>query len=156
MPSRREQITMSPQEVRAYLEAQRRIVLVTIGADGMPHAVPMNYGLDDAGRVLLTAFAKSQKVRNLERDPRATLLVESGATYGELKAVMLQCRVELVRDPDRMAGLMARLRADDMMATSISGPMEGQVRASLAKRVVMICTPQRTISWDHGLLGTFY
>ena len=57
MPSRREQIAMTPEEVRAYLEGQRRIVLVTIGADGMPHAVPMNYGLDDAGRVLITAFA---------------------------------------------------------------------------------------------------
>ena len=156
MPSRREQIAMTPDEVRAYLEGQRRIVLVTIGADGMPHAVPMNYGLDDAGRVLITAFAKSQKVRNLERDPRATLLVESGTAYGELKAVMLQCAVELVRDVDRMAELMRRVRADEGMAASISGAMSEQVRASLVKRAVLVCTPFRTVSWDHARLGAFY
>ncbi|MEJ5976869.1 pyridoxamine 5'-phosphate oxidase family protein [Novosphingobium sp. PS1R-30] len=156
MPSRRDLIRMTPEEVRSYLSGQRRIVLVTIGPDGMPHPLPMNYGLDDEGRVLITSFRKSQKVKNLERDPRATLLVESGEAYAELKAVVLHCDVELVTDPDAIANLMRNLRADAAMAESLSAGMSAQVRASLAKRVVLRCTPFRTVSWDHAKLDGFY
>ena len=156
MPSRRERIRMTPEEVRSYLSGQRRIVLVTIGPDGMPHPLPMNYGLDAEGRVLITSFAKSQKVKNLERDPRASLLVECGDAYAELKAVMLHCDVELVTDSDAVGALMRQVRADSAMADSLSAGMSAQVRASLAKRVVLRCTPFRTVSWDHGKLDGFY
>jgi PPOX class probable F420-dependent enzyme len=156
MPSRRDLIRMTPDEVRAYLTGQRRIILVTIGADGMPHAVPMNYGLDDDGRILITSFRKSQKVRNLERDPRATLLVESGETYADLKSVMTYCDAEIVGDAESVAAGMARINADELLAGSLSAEMGDQVRASIAKRVLLRFTPFRTVSWDHGKLGDFY
>jgi PPOX class probable F420-dependent enzyme len=156
MPSRRDLIRMTPEEVRAYLAAQRRIILVTIGPEGLPHPVPMNYGLDEAGRVLITSFRKSQKVRNLERDPRATLLVESGETYADLKSVMAYCDVEIVSDPEAIAAGMARINADEQLAGSLSAEMGDQVRASMAKRVLLRLTPFRVISWDHGKLGDFY
>jgi PPOX class probable F420-dependent enzyme len=156
MPSRRDLIRMTPEEVRAYLLSQRRIVLVTNGPDGMPHPVPMNYGLDDEGRILITSFRKAQKVTNLERDPRATLLVESGETYAELRSVIAYADAEIVTDPDEIAAGMARINADVQLAGSISGAMSDQVRASIAKRVLLRFTPFRTVSWDHGKLGTFY
>lgn len=156
MPSRRDLIRMTDAEVRAYLEGQRRIVLVTIGPGGMPHPVPMNYGLDGEGRILLTSFAKGQKVRNIERDPRATLLVESGDAYGELKAVIAWCDVEIVRDADEVAALMGRIRAAETLAESIDPARQAQVRNSIAKRVVLRCTPFRTVSWDHSRLGGAY
>lgn len=156
MPSRRELIAMTAEEIGAYLASQRRIILCTIGQGGMPHAVPMNYGLDDQGRVLITAFAKSQKVRNLERDPRATLLVESGVTYAELKSVMIQADAEIIRDPQQIAQLMPLVRADARMAAGMTGGMTEQVRASLAKRAMLRFTPFRQISWDHARLGAFY
>ena len=147
---------MTPEEVRTYLAGQRRIILVTIGADGMPHAVPMNYGLDAGGRILITSFRKSQKVRNLERDPRATLLVESGETYADLMSVMVSCQAEILTDPDAIRTGMARINADEQLAGSLSAEMGDQVRASLAKRVLLRFTPFRTVSWDHGKLGDFY
>jgi PPOX class probable F420-dependent enzyme len=156
MPSRRDLIRMTPEEERAYLAARRRIILVTLGPDGMPHAVPMNYGLDEQGRVLITSFRKSQKVRNLERDPRATLLVESGETYADLKSVMAYCDAEIVSDPDAIATGMSRINADEQLAGSLSAEMGEQVRASMAKRVLLRFTPYRTVSWDHGKLGNFY
>jgi PPOX class probable F420-dependent enzyme len=156
MPSRRDLIRMTPDEVRAYLSAQRRIILVTIGPEGLPHPVPMNYGLDDEGRVLITSFRKSQKVKNLERDPRATLLVESGDTYADLKSVMAYCDAEIVSDPEAIAAGMARINADEQLAGSLSAEMGDQVRASIAKRVLLRFTPFRVVSWDHGKLGTFY
>jgi PPOX class probable F420-dependent enzyme len=156
MPSRRELIRMTPAEVDAYLREQRRIVLVTNGANGLPHPVPMNYGLDEAGRVLITSFRKSQKVRNLERDPRATLLVESGETYAGLKSVMLYCDAEILTDPAAIAAYMQRIRADVQLSDSLSTGANAQVRASMAKRVLLRFTPFRTVSWDHGKLGQYY
>ena len=156
MPSRREQIAMSPEEIDAYLREQRRIILITIGPDGMPHPMPMNYGVDGEGRVIFSTFRKSQKVRNVERDPRASLLVESGATYPELKAVILYCAVEIVDDPEAMRPLMSVMRATSEVSASIDPGRKAQIEASMAKRVVLRCTPQRALSWDHAKLGSFY
>lgn len=156
MPSRRDLIRMTDEELAAYLSEQRRIVLITIGPDGMPHPMPMNYGIDAAGRVLLSTFRKSQKVRNLERDPRASLLVESGENYQALKSAVLYCDVEILGDPDEVIAAMALIRADGQMAGSISAAMNAQVRASVAKRVVLRLTPYRTISWDHAKLASHY
>ena len=156
MPSRREQIAMTPSEVRAYLAEQRRIIVVTNGIDGLPHAVPMNYGLDDLDRILITTFRKTQKVKNLERDPRATLLVESGTTYRELKSVMAYCDAEIVDDPSTVSELLKRIRADTAMTATVDESMSQQVRASIAKRVVVRFAPFRIVSWDHTKLGAVY
>jgi len=156
MPSRREQIAMTPSEVRAYLVEQRRIIVVTNGVDGLPHAMPMNYGLDDLGRILIITFRKSQKVKNLERDPRATLLVESGTTYRELKSVMMYCNAEVIDDPFAVPEVMKTIRAGDAMAASLDESISQQVRASIAKRVIVRFTPVRVVSWDHAKLGGVY
>ena len=156
MPSRRETIAMTPQELSAYLAEQRRIILITNGANGLPHPMPMNYGLDEQGRIIIATFRKSQKVKNLERDPRATLLVESGDTYAELKSAILYCNVEIIADAEGVAQNMAMVPADGAMAGSISAAMSEQVRASLAKRVVLRFTPSGVVSWDHGKLGGVY
>lgn len=147
---------MSPEEVRNYLLGHSRIILVTNGPDGMPHPVPMNYGLDEAGRILISSFRKSQKVRNLERDPRATLLVESGETYADLKSVIAFADAEIIGDPEDVARLMSHIRAEGALAGSMTADMSEQVRASIAKRVVLRFTPFRHVSWDHTKLGGFY
>lgn len=156
MPSRRELIRMTPDEIHAYLAEQTRIIVVTNGADGMPHPMPMNYGLDEEGRVVMTTFRKSQKVRNIERDPRATLLVESGKGYSGLKSVIIYADVEIIDDPEDVAKAMGQIRAGQEMPGSLSQSMSEQVRASFAKRVVLRFTPFRHVSWDHSKLGGFY
>ena len=156
MPSRRDAIRMTDEEVRAYLQTQRRIILVTNGPHGLPHPVPMNYGIGDAGRILISSFRKSQKVRNLERDPRATLLVESGVRYNELKSVMAYCDAEILGDPDEVRALMAVIRAREPLSETASETVAEQVEASIAKRVILRFTPFRIISWDHAKLGDRY
>ncbi|MBW8785527.1 MAG: pyridoxamine 5'-phosphate oxidase family protein [Novosphingobium sp.] len=156
MPSRRELIEMTPDEIAAYLLEQKRMIVVSNGPHGLPHPMPMNYGLDETGRVLMTTFAKSQKVKNLERDPRASLLVESGMRYDEMKAVILYCDAEIVREPDAVRALMLQITADVALTSAKSVEMDDQIRASIAKRVVIRFTPFRTISWDHGKLGGAY
>lgn len=156
MPSRRETIRMTTDEISAYLRTARRIILVTSGPDGLPHPVPMNYGLDEEGRILITSFRKSQKVRNLERDPRAALLVESGDAYETLKSVIAYAHAEIISEPEEVARAMGRIQAADTMTASLSPEMSEQVRASIAKRVVLRFTPFRFVSWDHSKLSGFY
>ena len=75
--SRRDQIRMSADEVRAFLDGERTVTCATIGRDGRPHLMPLWYVVRD-GELWAWTYAKSQKVRNLERDPRCTLQVEAG------------------------------------------------------------------------------
>ena len=156
MTSRRAIVAMTADEVRAYLALRTRIIVTTNGPLGFPHAVPMEYGLDEEGRILITSFTKSQKIRNLQRDPRATLLVESGQTYGELKGVMIYANAELLDDIQDVARLLKLISVDQAMTASITQSMDEQVRASLAKRIVVRFAPVRYVTWDHGKLGGLY
>ena len=87
--SRRDQIRMSSEERAAFLDEQRIVVVATNGREGWPHQMPLWYVVRD-GELWGWTYAKSQKVRNLERDPRATLQVEAGSEYAELRGAMLK------------------------------------------------------------------
>src|SRR5438309_1463709 len=102
--SRREQIKMSEAEVAAFLAEERTVTCATIGPRGWPHLMPLWYVLRDAPagepgpRLWAWTYAVSQKVRNLERDARATLQVEAAESYEQLRGAMLECDVRVHRD----------------------------------------------------------
>ena len=102
-------------------------------------------------------YAKSQKVRNLERDERATLLVEAGDEYHELRGVMLRARAEIARDIDdgRRLRRGALRQVPGRPARSTSGMREA-LRAQAAKRVAIRFEVDETVSWDHAKLGGAY
>ena len=90
---------MSDDELSAFLAEQKVMTVGTIGPNGRPHLMPLWYvpdGVDLTG----WTYAKSQKAKNLERDPRATVQVEDGVQYHELRGVMMECDVELDRDAE--------------------------------------------------------
>src|SRR6188768_2816244 len=102
--NRRAAIAMSEAEVAAFLDAGRVLTLATTGRDGWPHLMPLWYVVRD-GECWAWTYAKSQKVRNLERDARCTLKVEAGERYNELRGVMLRCACTLHRDLETVAGV---------------------------------------------------
>jgi len=154
MPSRRDLIRMSDAESLTYLRSQCKAVLGTIGKDGMPHMVTLYYGVDPEGRIVITSFAKAQKVVNVERDPRATISVESGAVYHEIKSVMAQCDAEIIRDYEDVRASMQYIRSAN--ARPHTDDARQQITDSYTKRVVIRLTPRRYISWDHSKLGDKY
>ncbi len=103
--SRRDQITMSDAEVAAFLDEQRVVVVATHGPRGWPHLMPLWYVVRD-GELWAWTYAKSQKAKNLERDPRATLQLEAGEHYDQLRGVMIEAETVIHREPDsgRRAG----------------------------------------------------
>src|ERR687883_154702 len=69
---------MSAEELRAFLEEQMIMSCATIGPGGRPHLVPLWY-VPDGTELRGWTYAKSQKARNLDRDPHATVEVERDA-----------------------------------------------------------------------------
>jgi PPOX class probable F420-dependent enzyme len=151
--SRRNQITMSAEEVAAFLDEQRIVVCATNGPHGWPHLMPLWYVVRGEDMWAWT-YAKSQKVRNLERDPRVTLEVEDGERYEELRGVMIEARTEIHRDTELVTDLGAELLRRYTGATG-DEVLEG-VRGQAPKRVAMRFVGQRTASWDHRKLGGTY
>jgi len=156
--SRRDQIRMSDEEVRAFFEEERIVVCATNGRRGWPHLMPLWYvvretGSDGAPELWAWTFAKSQKARNLERDPRATLQVEAGAEYAELRGVMLECDVAVHRDvePTRELGLELYTRY-----TGVDDDVRAMVDAQAPKRIALQFVERRRATWDHRKLGGVY
>jgi len=154
--SRRQQIVLSDEELAQLLAAERVAVVSSIGPRGWPHSMPLWFVPRD-GEVWAWTYAKSQKVRNLERDPRATVLVETGHEYGELRGAMIEAEAVLHRDFETVIGFAEELAL--RYAEGISS-VEGDARAALEaqapKRVAIQFRAVRTASWDHRKLGGTY
>src|SRR3954463_12698069 len=142
MPSRRDQIAMTDDELHAFVAEQMIVSVATIGPRGRPHLVPLWYSPD--GIVLRSwTYAKSQKAKNLERDPRATLQIEDGVLYQELRGAMLECDVDIERDPAEVAkyGLALFERFGD-----VTPDVEEMVHKQAQKRVGLTFSPTRVVS----------
>jgi PPOX class probable F420-dependent enzyme len=156
MPSRRDQITLSEAEQAELLDSERVVVVSSIGPRGWPHSMPMWFVVRD-GEIWVWTYAKSQKIRNLERDPRATLLLETGTEYVELRGIQIEAEAELVRDPDRVAefGGELTIRYSEGI-DSVEGDAAAALRAQATKRVAIRFEPIRVATWDHRKLGGTY
>jgi PPOX class probable F420-dependent enzyme len=132
------------------------VVVGTTGPRGWPHLMPLWYVVRD-GEIWTWTYAKSQKVRNLERDPRATLLVETGFEYTELRGVMIEAEAELHRDPEVVLefGKELAVRYSEGIE-SVEGDAVSALEAQASKRVAISFQPKRVASWDHSKLGGTY
>ena len=150
--SRRDAIKMSAAEVGAFLDEERTVICATIGRDGFPHLMPLWYVVRD-GELWSWTFAKSQKVRNLERDPRATLQVEAGTDYAELRGVMLKCDVTIHRDTEKVIELGLELFGR-YRAGGVDEDVREMVLAQAPKRVALQFTERARATWDHRKLAS--
>ena len=153
MPKRRDEVTMTDAELQEFIESQKTVQVATINKDGTPHLVPLWFAVVD-GDIVLETFTKSQKVVNLERDPRMTVLLEDGDVYEELRGVTLYAEAELVRDVDRVHDLhMAVLQRN----TDIPVETLDKVSRGMApKKTAIVIKVKRSFSWDHRKLGGTY
>jgi PPOX class probable F420-dependent enzyme len=153
MAKRRDQVTMTDAELSEFIESQKTIQVATINKDGTPHLVPLWFAVVD-GDIVLETFTKSQKIVNLDRDPRLTVLLEDGDVYEELRGATIYAKAELVRDVDRVHALhMAVLRRNTELPEDV---LEKASAAMAAKKTAIIVKRQRCFSWDHRKLGGVY
>jgi PPOX class probable F420-dependent enzyme len=146
----RERIKMSEAEQLAFLDEEKTVIVTSFGPRGWPHSMPMWFVVRDR-EVWMWTYRTSQKVKNVERDPRATLLVEAGETYDQLRGVMIEAEAEVVDDFDALLALGRELFARN--APGAEGPeAEAAIEAQACKRVGIRFHPRRVVSWDHRKL----
>ncbi len=150
---RKDDIRMNEDEIRAYLREGHTMTLVTNGPKGFPHAVAMFYALDDDLTIKFATYASSQKIKNVERDDRVTLLVETGTAYSELRGVMIEGRAELITDLDETVATMVEANAVTGSPLPDVELLPQDVKVKMAgKRVLLKVRPENFVSWDHGKL----
>src|ERR1700727_1322203 len=169
--SRREQIKMDEAEVAAFLAAERTVTCATVGPRGWPHMMPLWYVLREVStgdlspptpRIWAWTYGASQKVVNLERDPRATLQIEAAEAYQELRGVMLECEVLIHRELELVSELGGEILLRNSVPREVKPPselppeMRDVVAAQAVKRVGLEFVERRRTSWDHRKLGGLY
>jgi PPOX class probable F420-dependent enzyme len=154
--SRRDQIKLSDAELLALLDGERIVVVSSLGPRGWPHSMPMWF-VPREGEIWIWTYAKSQKVRNLERDPRATVLIETGHEYGELRGAMIEAEAEIHRNAETVLGFAEELTLRYAGGiSSVEGGAMAALEAQAPKRVAVHFKPLRTATWDHRKLGGTY
>ena len=156
--SRRDQIRLTPEEEREFLETSRTAILTSIGADGLPHPTAMWYATIDCLAHFAT-YSKSQKVVNFLRNPAAAVLVEDGDVYEELRGLLIRGRAEVIDDQD----FAFRVMRGNFEKYTAGGPVdplpqsvEEGLRYQSSKRSVIVVHPEKVTSWDHRKLGGRY
>jgi PPOX class probable F420-dependent enzyme len=156
MPSRRDQIKLTDDEQTELLTNERIVIVTSIGPRGWPHSMPMWFVLRD-GEIWVWTYAKSQKIKNLERDARATLLIETGHEYTELRGIQIEAEAELIRDTDQVFEFAKELTVRYAEGIeSVEGDAAEALKAQAPKRVAIHFKPVRTATWDHRKLGGTY
>ena len=157
MPSRRETIQLTEEEKRNYATSEKTLIIVSNGKDGFPHPMPMWFYADEEGNFYCSTFKKSQKVFNFQRDPRASLLIESGEEYAELKSLLVYARCEIIDDYEQVLDTLVKIntKGREVSATEAEA-LRGAVAKTADKRVVLKFIPEGEVSWDHAKLGGKY
>lgn len=158
----RKAIRMTQAEAWDWLEKGNNCSFATIDRGGYPHLVAMAYALD-GGDIVMTSFAKAQKVVNLRRNPRAAIMVESGKGYSMLKGVMVRGRAEIIDNTEKVLEVLnlvgrrtVQLNQDGKRQAGADVEIDDQItqqaRRLAPKRVVIRLHPEKWASWDHSKL----
>ncbi|MCT2400733.1 pyridoxamine 5'-phosphate oxidase family protein [Novosphingobium mangrovi (ex Huang et al. 2023)] len=151
MAKQRDAIRMSDEEIVAFMDRQQNLQVATIGKDGAPHLTTVWFVAHE-GRILFETYGTSQKVVNLQRDPRLAVLAEDGTTYDTLRGVSINGRAEIIADQPRRGELM-----EVLIGHHFPGLSPEQLRSMSArmaeKRVVVAVEPEKVVSWDHTKLS---
>ena len=152
--SRRDLIRMTDDEVDAYLAGRHSMSIATFSPDGTIHLVAMWYGFTN-GNPAFATYARSQKVRNVERDPRITALVETGERYEELQGVEL-VGTAVIHTDEAVKRDLARSVAVRYFGVTEGPELEAAMEPLITKRVAIELVPDRVVTWDHRKLGGTY
>lgn len=159
-PVARKDISLTDEELSEFLEAGHTLHVASIDADGFPHLAPMWYVVRD-GKITFRSFTKSQKIVNLRRNPKLSVLLESGETYDELKGVMIRGTATLVEDRTTVLSIYGAIAAKYRMVGGRSVELDDEALEAAfgsyaEKNTAVIVEPLKVASWDHSKLGGAY
>lgn len=154
MAKRRDQIRMTEAEIEALMDEQKSLQVATINRDGSVQLTTLWFAVVE-GDIVFETFTKSQKIVNLQRDPRIAVLLEAGVNYNELRGVSINGHAELYDDPEVVHGYaLAVMRRNQPEIPEES--LDQVARMMSAKRTAVVVKAEKVVSWDHGKLGGSY
>jgi general stress protein 26 len=148
-------LSMPFDEVVRLLEEPHTGVLSTVDPRGFPHSVGIYYVPMRGAQLELHmwVYGKSQKARNVERDPRASVLVEHGEPYVDLRGALVRGEARIERDRGAIFELGKQIYERYFFErTGIAldeGPVHNIERQS-AKRVNIVLSANKIVSWNHS------
>jgi PPOX class probable F420-dependent enzyme len=148
--NRRDAIRMTGDELVEFLGAQKSLQVGTLSQDGSIHLSTLWFAMVD-GKIVFETYTKSQKVLNLRRDPRITVLAEDGLVYEQLRGVMIKGTATLVDDPAAVHPLALEVLTRNQPEIPLE-LLEQAAEHMASKRTAVIVEPINTISWDHTKL----
>ena len=148
--NQRAEIKMTEDEIHTFLHEKRTMSMATIGPGGRIHLVAMWYGFVD-GAIGFETKTKSQKVQNLRRDNRLTVLVEDGLKYEELRGVEIAGWGEVIDDPEQLFQL--GVSVFERYQGPYTEEMKPFVEMMLNKRVLVKLHTEQVVSWDHSKIA---
>lgn len=141
---------MSEAEISAFLAEAHSLQVATLGKDGAPHLTTVWFAVHE-GAILFETYGKSQKVVNLQRDPRIAVLAEDGRTYDQLRGVSINGTAEVIEDNPERTALM-RVLVDHHFSGQAAKSLDELAGRMAEKRVVIRVKPDKIMSWDHRKL----
>ena len=154
MSNTRDRIRLTAAEQNELLDSVMTLQIASILPNGYPHLVPMWFARDDNGLLVFSTYGSSQKIKNLERDSRITVLAETGDTYDQVRGISIEGSAEVIRDPSVTMRTMQLVGAHTNGQSRPDGnPDHEQEPPPIAyKRVTVRIHPKRIRSWDHRKL----
>jgi nitroimidazol reductase NimA-like FMN-containing flavoprotein (pyridoxamine 5'-phosphate oxidase superfamily) len=151
----RRDVSMTAEEIAAFLTPARAGVLATIGRDAWPHLSAMWF-VPGPREIRMWTYGKSQKAVNARRDPKGSLLVEEGDRYNSLKGVSIRGSLQVIDDYERVRAigleLYSRYTEPHLGIAAEEGPIV-EIESQARKRVGLILEMSTVASWDHSKLS---
>jgi len=154
MAGNRDAVKLDDDEIAAMLAENLKVQVASNGPDGVPHLTTLFYIVRD-GKIAFWTYGRSQKIRNLERDPRVSALVEDGVDYFELRGISIQGRAEIIRDYDGIYSIGSEVATRMLGAESFESLGDfgrETVEKQASKRVAVVIHPDKIATWDHRKL----
>lgn len=151
MAGARSSVKMDEAEVQALLGENLKVQIASNGHDGFPHVSTLFYVLHE-GNIAFWTYGRSQKIRNLERDPRVSALVEDGVDYFELRGASITGRAEIIRDREGILEIGSAVATRMLNAESFEALGDfgrETVEKQATKRVAVVVHPEHVATWDH-------
>ncbi len=141
-------VRLTPEEIDGFLEKGHTLIFTTVDKDGYPHSTPLWYVYMD-GHIYTRTLKKSQKAKNVERDPKVCCLVETGERWVDLESVVIRGRAELVQDQATKEKYEAGLGAKyaEFRAPLQKAPSKVQQHYAQERVYYKIVPEKRIASW---------
>ena len=136
---------LADSAIQHFLHSKDIALLATLQRDGAPLAMPMWF-VADTDSLYMVSVADTQKVRNLRRDGRVCVVLESGRRGAEIRGVSIQGHVAFLEQADAYQSVVDCLlrKYEPHLATLWGGT------TMPANRVVFQILPDKVHSWGFG------